>query len=630
MSSTQFRTDELEAVAYEFWRAPEVAELDGWRLRFAHGITGRANSVWPNGDGTLPLDEKIDRAEAWYRERGLATLFQLDGRAQTRRARGSARRARLRARGVPVSVEIASLDDVLARTSGRRGRLDRSTIHGSSCGPARAALRTSSAARELLTAGEAAFASIGSEAVGRGVVTGSWLGITSMVTRPGRAPPGHARAIVHALARWASSTRCTHAMLQVESTNDAGADALRDRRLRAAPRVPLPQAVVTATEWVASLSPWPEEFGLGRMRALLDALDNPQRAFRSVHVVGTNGKSTATRTIAALLRADGLHVGAYTSPHVSGWHERTRHQRRRVRARVAASAPPPNRRRNAVRDAHRRRVRRLRGARGRRRSRRSRARRPLDATNVLDAPVVLLTNVGLDTPTSSATRARRSRPRSSPSRRRRDRRACRTTSGGARAGERAFVDRRQRREAADAFAGRPIDGDVDASRARPARATAARTRSATAHTRREAVAWLLARLPRAAPWTIVVSILRDKDADAMLRALSRAGPSSIATSSSNARALDERSSRPAPSRTSTRRDRGRSRRRPRPRATAARRAGPRRGLAVPPCRPARLALERPVSTPGELLAVFVFALALLAGLVGVTFAAGYIIGRLIL
>ena len=58
------------------------------------------------------------------------------------------------------------------------------------------------------------------------------------------------------------------------------------------------------------------------MHSLLDALDNPQRAFPAVHVVGTNGKSTATRTIAALLRAEGLDVGAYTSPHVSGWHER--------------------------------------------------------------------------------------------------------------------------------------------------------------------------------------------------------------------------------------------------------------------------------------------------------------------
>jgi dihydrofolate synthase / folylpolyglutamate synthase len=77
----------------------------------------------------------------------------------------------------------------------------------------------------------------------------------------------------------------------------------------------------TATDWVASLDPWPEEFGLDRMRALLSALGDPQRAFPSIHVVGTNGKSTATRTIAELLRAEGLRAGAYTSSHVSGWHE---------------------------------------------------------------------------------------------------------------------------------------------------------------------------------------------------------------------------------------------------------------------------------------------------------------------
>src|SRR5687767_7203779 len=76
------------------------------------------------------------------------------------------------------------------------------------------------------------------------------------------------------------------------------------------------------TAWIASLSPWPEEFGLERIHALLAELGNPQREFPSVHVVGTNGKSTATRTIAALLRSEGLRVGAYTSPHVSGWEER--------------------------------------------------------------------------------------------------------------------------------------------------------------------------------------------------------------------------------------------------------------------------------------------------------------------
>jgi dihydrofolate synthase / folylpolyglutamate synthase len=78
----------------------------------------------------------------------------------------------------------------------------------------------------------------------------------------------------------------------------------------------------SATDWVASLSPWPEEFGLDRMRELLDRLGHPERRYSAIHVVGTNGKSTATRTIAALLRAEGRRAGAYTSPHVSGWAER--------------------------------------------------------------------------------------------------------------------------------------------------------------------------------------------------------------------------------------------------------------------------------------------------------------------
>jgi dihydrofolate synthase/folylpolyglutamate synthase len=74
--------------------------------------------------------------------------------------------------------------------------------------------------------------------------------------------------------------------------------------------------------WIESLSPWPDEFGLGRMRTLLGELGNPQLRYPSIHVVGTNGKSTTTRMTAALLTAAGLRAGAYTSPHVSGWEER--------------------------------------------------------------------------------------------------------------------------------------------------------------------------------------------------------------------------------------------------------------------------------------------------------------------
>jgi len=81
----------------------------------------------------------------------------------------------------------------------------------------------------------------------------------------------------------------------------------------------------SATDWVASLSPWPADgFGLERMRTLLAELGDPQLAYPAVHVVGTNGKSTTTRLTEALLSDAGLSVGAYVSPHVRGWSERIR------------------------------------------------------------------------------------------------------------------------------------------------------------------------------------------------------------------------------------------------------------------------------------------------------------------
>jgi len=295
---------------------------------------------------------------------------------------------------------------------------------------------------------------------------------------------------------------------------------------------------MTATEWVGLLSPWPEEFGLGRMHALLDALGNPQRAFRSVHVVGTNGKSTATRTIAELLRVDGLSVGAYTSPHVSGWHERLdtdpdSFERAVARVRAAAEAVAATQFETltaaAFADFAEREVDAAvveAGLGGR-----------LDATNVLDAPVVLLTNVGLEhTDVLGDTRDKIAAEKLAvahpgatvvlpddewrglvPGRR--------LVIGGA-------------REAAAAFVGHALDGEVELSLpGRLERRGPDEVRDG-AHTP-EAVEWLLARLePRR--WTVVASILRDKDVDAILSRLATAGTTLVATRSSNVRALDER------------------------------------------------------------------------------------------
>jgi dihydrofolate synthase/folylpolyglutamate synthase len=74
--------------------------------------------------------------------------------------------------------------------------------------------------------------------------------------------------------------------------------------------------------WLESLTPWPEEFGLERMHALLAELGDPQLRFPAIHVVGTNGKGTATKRVEKLLQDAGLHVGATVSPHVRGWAER--------------------------------------------------------------------------------------------------------------------------------------------------------------------------------------------------------------------------------------------------------------------------------------------------------------------
>jgi dihydrofolate synthase/folylpolyglutamate synthase len=64
------------------------------------------------------------------------------------------------------------------------------------------------------------------------------------------------------------------------------------------------------------------KFGLDRTRALLALLDNPQQKFKSFHVAGTNGKGSVVATAEALLRAKGLRVGRYTSPHLVDFRER--------------------------------------------------------------------------------------------------------------------------------------------------------------------------------------------------------------------------------------------------------------------------------------------------------------------
>jgi dihydrofolate synthase/folylpolyglutamate synthase len=75
----------------------------------------------------------------------------------------------------------------------------------------------------------------------------------------------------------------------------------------------------------ALLHRWPEDRiapSLDRMRAVVELLGDPHRAFPVIHVAGTNGKTTVSRMIDALLTAFGITTGRITSPHLQSVRER--------------------------------------------------------------------------------------------------------------------------------------------------------------------------------------------------------------------------------------------------------------------------------------------------------------------
>ena len=294
----------------------------------------------------------------------------------------------------------------------------------------------------------------------------------------------------------------------------------------------------SAVEWLDSLSPWPREgFGLERMRALLAELGEPQLAFPAVHVVGTNGKSTATLTIEQLLLSEGLTVGSTISPHVESWSERIRLDGAEIdleaavaRVRTAATRLDATqfevvtaaalsefaaaRVDAAVVEA---------GLGGR-----------LDATNVLDARVVLLTNVALEhTDVLGDTLEDIAREKLAVAREGSvvllpdETYAQLVPAGEVRIGG--------AREAAEAFVGHPIAADSEVTLpGRLERRGEAEVRDG-AHNPHGARYLVDRLLP--GDYTLVVSILSDKNVDEMLRELRRAGSRLVATRSSSLRAL---------------------------------------------------------------------------------------------
>jgi dihydrofolate synthase/folylpolyglutamate synthase len=79
---------------------------------------------------------------------------------------------------------------------------------------------------------------------------------------------------------------------------------------------------VDALAYLFGLEQFGIKFGLDNIRAILSARDHPERAFKSVHIGGTNGKGSVTAMVEAALRAAGYRTARYTSPHLVTINER--------------------------------------------------------------------------------------------------------------------------------------------------------------------------------------------------------------------------------------------------------------------------------------------------------------------
>ena len=75
-------------------------------------------------------------------------------------------------------------------------------------------------------------------------------------------------------------------------------------------------------EWLKKSESIPRKHGLYRMEAILEALGNPERGMKSIHIAGTNGKGSTAAMVTAFAKAHGLRVGTFTSPHMDSIRER--------------------------------------------------------------------------------------------------------------------------------------------------------------------------------------------------------------------------------------------------------------------------------------------------------------------
>jgi ribosomal protein S18 acetylase RimI-like enzyme len=218
------------------WPAAETSALGEWRLRWAWGVTRRANSVIATGHPDRALDAAVDTAEAFYAARGLATRFQLSkGAAPAALSlllaeRGYAEDARTDVITAPLAgVAVrggAGWATAEATAPGDAWWLIYSAVEHGSVQPAggtdvegafRGTLLRPSAPTIFVTASRDGVPA----AAGQGVAQGEWLGLQCVATLPEFRRTGGARAVMASLARWGERQGCRFVYLAVLRSNAA-------------------------------------------------------------------------------------------------------------------------------------------------------------------------------------------------------------------------------------------------------------------------------------------------------------------------------------------------------------------------------------------------------------------------
>lgn len=224
----------LETLAANAWPAAEVELCGGWRLRSTHGVTRRANSVWPNhDDGALPLAAKLAQVEAFYAARQRRTVYQICEAMQPAHLD-----AVLAKRGyfleAPTFVQTAPLATLLDRLP--PSHQDAAVVVQVSeafnaqwfefyCISEQVSIDAAPVRRAILEriAPVHSFVTLlldgAVAALGLGVVEEGWLGIFSMATMPAFRRRGAARTVLHTLAKWAHRHDARCAYLQVMEEN---------------------------------------------------------------------------------------------------------------------------------------------------------------------------------------------------------------------------------------------------------------------------------------------------------------------------------------------------------------------------------------------------------------------------